>query len=112
MAITITQSSTFTKRLKEARKNKGISQKKLGIEAGIDEFSASARMNQYEKGKHTPDFKMSQKLAEILSVPTSYFYEEDDVLAKILQMYYSLSNIDKEGMLNKIEYLAKNDVVN
>jgi len=104
---TLTQTPPFTKRLKEARKNKGISQKNLGIEAGIDEFSASARMNQYEKGKHTPDFKMSQKLADLLNVPTSYFYEEDDVLASILQMYHSLRDIDKSHILNKIEELSK-----
>ena len=55
---------------------------KLEVEAGIDEFSASARMNQYEKWKHTPDFEISKKLAEILNVSTSYFYE-DDVLAKM-----------------------------
>lgn len=107
MDTTLTQTPPFTKRLKEARKNKGISQKKLGIEAGIDEFSASARMNQYEKGKHTPDFKMSQKLADILNVPTSYFYEEDDVLATILQMYHLLRDIDKAHILNKIEELSK-----
>jgi len=55
---------------------------KLEVEAGIDEFSASARMNQYEKGKHTPYFEISKKSAEILNVSTSYFYE-DDVLAKM-----------------------------
>jgi transcriptional regulator with XRE-family HTH domain len=41
---------------KEARLRAGISQEKLGVLAGIDEASASARMNQYERGKHTPDF--------------------------------------------------------
>ena len=49
----------LTKRLKEARLRAGLSQEKLGILAGIDEASASVRMNQYEKGKHTPDFEMA-----------------------------------------------------
>ena len=39
-------------RLKEARLRLGLSQEKLGVLAGIDEFSASARINQYERGKH------------------------------------------------------------
>ena len=43
-------------RLSFARKAKDISQKQLGIMAGIDEFSASPRINQYERGKHVPDF--------------------------------------------------------
>ena len=38
------------KRLKEARLRSGLSQEKLGVLAGIDEASASARMNQYERG--------------------------------------------------------------
>ncbi len=45
----------LSKRLREARAAAGISQEQLGILAGIDEFSASARMNQYERGKHSPN---------------------------------------------------------
>jgi transcriptional regulator with XRE-family HTH domain len=48
--------SPVAKRLKEARLAAGLSQKSLGIAAGIDEFSANARMNQYETDKHTPDY--------------------------------------------------------
>ena len=61
------------KRLKEARKKAGISQKNLGIAAGIDEFSASARMNQYETGKHTPDFLTLSKIAKVLKTPVAFF---------------------------------------
>ncbi|HGH8161022.1 TPA: helix-turn-helix domain-containing protein, partial [Vibrio cholerae] len=39
-------------RLKEARKKAKLSQKALGVRIGMDESSASPRMNQYEKGKH------------------------------------------------------------
>ncbi len=46
-------------RLKEARLRAGLSQQKLGILAGIDEATASARMNQYERGIHTPDFALA-----------------------------------------------------
>lgn len=48
--------SIFTKRLKEA----AVSQEWLGILAGIDEMSASARMNQYGRGKYEPEFSMSR----------------------------------------------------
>lgn len=43
-------------RLKEARRRAGLTQEKLGILAGLDEASASTRINQYEKGKHSPNF--------------------------------------------------------
>ena len=76
--------SPLPKRLREARLAKGLSQKKLGILAGIDEFSASSRMNQYEKGKHTPDFMTLKRLSEVLEVPTALFYCEEDWLAEML----------------------------
>tara|TARA_Y100001973_G_C5163482_1_gene314795 strand:+ start:996 stop:1259 length:264 start_codon:yes stop_codon:yes gene_type:complete len=74
--------SPFPKRLKQARKDRGLSQKQLGILSGMDEFSASARMNQYEKGVHSPDFKTVKALAEVLKVPTAFFYCEEDDLAE------------------------------
>ncbi|CAM4140579.1 helix-turn-helix domain-containing protein [Pseudoalteromonas byunsanensis] len=79
--------SPFPKRLKEARKRKGLSQKQLGILAGMDEFSASARMNQYEKGVHAPDFKTVKALAKVLNVPTAFLFCEEDDLAARIGMY-------------------------
>jgi len=74
--------SPFPKRLKQARKVRGLSQKQLGILSGMDEFSASARMNQYEKGVHSHDFKTVKALAEVLKVPTAFLYCEEDDLAE------------------------------
>jgi transcriptional regulator with XRE-family HTH domain len=79
--------SPFPKRLKEARLKAGISQKKLGIAAGLKESVASSQMNHYEKGKHNPSFKVLARIAKVLNVPTSFFYEVDDSMAKkILNM--------------------------
>jgi transcriptional regulator with XRE-family HTH domain len=90
------------KRLKEARVRLGISQKTLGILAGIDEFSASARMNQYEKGKHAPDYAMARRLATALKIPCSYLYEEDDDIAAMLVLYYNLDETNKKQVIDKI----------
>ena len=49
-------SNIFSIRLKMARKAKSLSQERLGILAGIDESSASARMNQYETGNYNAVF--------------------------------------------------------
>ncbi len=78
--------STFAKRLREAREAVGISQKQLGIQAGIDQFVASARINQYERGRHTPDLLTAQRLAGELAVPVSFLYEPDDDLANLLRL--------------------------
>jgi transcriptional regulator with XRE-family HTH domain len=75
----------IAKRIKDARLEAGLSQKELGIKAGIDQFSASPRMNQYETGKHTPDFGTVKKIAKVLKIPTAYFYAEEDKLAELIK---------------------------
>ncbi len=86
-------------RLRQIRTAAGYSQKQLGIEAGIDEFSASARMNQYETGKHVPDFLTLKRIAMVLNVPVAYFYCEDDNLAELVGQWDTVSR----SVRNKIK---------
>lgn len=88
---TTTSDAVFPRRLKQARQRSGLTQEQLGIQAGIDEFSASTRVNQYEKGKHTPAIQTSQRLARALLVPTGFLYEDDDLLASLLAIAGRLS---------------------
>ncbi len=74
-------------RLKAARLKAGLSQERLGILAGIDEATASARMNQYERGIHTPDFELTCRLASVMEIPACYFYAVEDDLAEIILQY-------------------------
>jgi transcriptional regulator with XRE-family HTH domain len=83
--------TVVSKRLREARERAGLSQKQLGIRAGIDEFSASPRINQYERGKHAPDFSVVERLAAVLKVPVPFFYARDDDLAQMILRFGSLS---------------------
>lgn len=77
----------FARRMKEARLRLGISQTNLGIAAKIDEFSSSARINQYEKGKHYPDYSTAERIAAVLKVPTPYLFARDDDLAEWILKY-------------------------
>ncbi|ECI6122043.1 helix-turn-helix domain-containing protein [Klebsiella quasivariicola] len=95
----------FCRRLKQARLASGLSQKRLGIAAGIDEFVASTRINRYEKGVHEPGTEIVQKLAEVLRVPLAYFYAEDDDLAELMLVFLSLSHHQR----TKILTYAKNE---
>lgn len=79
------------KRLKAARKESGFSQKELGIRAGFDESTASARMNQYETGKHVPDFSSLRQIAKVLKMDPAYFYCESDHLAELVKKYSRLT---------------------
>ncbi|MGQ0526268.1 MAG: helix-turn-helix domain-containing protein, partial [Betaproteobacteria bacterium] len=45
------------------------------------DFSASARITQYERFKHTPEFSTAERLAKVLGVPTPYLYCRDNELA-------------------------------
>ena len=79
-------------RLKQARLNAGLSQKMLGIEAGIDAFVASTRINRYELGIHRPDLLTVRKLAKVLDVPVAFFFaDEDDEIAELLLLYVKAS---------------------
>ena len=90
--LNVTGKSPISRRLKEARLSVGISQKKLGIAAGIDEFVASARMNQYETGKHVPDFEIVQNIAKALNISAAFFYTTENELAELIKIYGALSH--------------------
>lgn len=96
----------FARRLKEARQRLGISQYALGIAAGIDEMSASPRVNQYERGKHEPDYRMAQRLAEALKVPSAYLYTVEDDLAEVLAILGSLPAEQRRDVLEALRKLA------
>ena len=92
-------------RLKQARLAAGLSQKMLGIEAGIDAFVASTRINRYELGIHKPDLLTVRKLAEVLKVPMAFFYADtDDEIAELLFRY---GNADEEVRLRIQALLAE-----
>jgi transcriptional regulator with XRE-family HTH domain len=91
--------SIVAKRLKEARLRVGISQKQLGIKARIDDFSASARINQYERGKHTPDLQTVIRLAAVLDVPAAFFYCEDSELAEVIVKFAALGKAQRKRVI-------------
>lgn len=76
-----------SRRLRQAREAAGLSQKILGIQAGLDEFVASTRVNRYETGVHQPDLQTLKQLAKVLGLPVAYFYAEDDGLARLIEDY-------------------------
>jgi len=69
----------------------GIPQDKLGIAIGLDEGCSSARISRYETGVHEPPEVIASKLAQVLNVPTAYFYCQRDSVAELLLTINTMS---------------------
>lgn len=61
-------------KLRELRKEKGISLKELGAEVGV----AESTMSLYENGKRQPDYETLLKLAEYFGVSVDYLLRGND----------------------------------
>jgi transcriptional regulator with XRE-family HTH domain len=95
----VSQLTTFSIRLKQARKAAGISQTELGLRSGFDPGSASSRMNHYEKGRHLPDLEAMKRMAKELKVPLAYFFCEGDDEAELLKLFSQLDSVRKAELL-------------
>ena len=89
-------------RLKEARKRVKMTQKELGIRIGMDQSSASSRMNHYEKERHTPDVQTLQRIADELGVPLNYFFCENTESAELACLISSLSTEEKQKLIEQL----------
>ena len=89
-------------KLKQARTKSGFTQKQLGVLIGMDENSASGRMNHYERGRHIPDLATLKKIADELNVPLNYFFCEDETTAELV---IEISKLDIEKKLKLIKEL-------
>lgn len=86
-------------RLRAARLEAGLSQRELGVQAGMDPSVASPRVNQYERGKHTPDTGTLLRLGQVLDVPVPYFFADDDDLAVLIIAFHRMSSAPRRRLL-------------
>nr|WP_315594116.1 helix-turn-helix transcriptional regulator [uncultured Cupriavidus sp.] len=93
----------FGRRLRQARRRADVPQDRLGVQIGIDEHAASARISRYETGVHEPAFEIAVRLAKTLRLPAAYFYCEDDDLAELVLTWGCLSKADR----NDVKALAE-----
>lgn len=93
-------------RLKEARLPTGMSQEELGVKAGLDEASASARMNRYERGTRIPGLELLQRLGALLNLPVTYFYCVSDDEAKLLVAFHRMSPESRRRLLDSATSLT------
>lgn len=99
VAQSVDHRPVFAHRLLQARAALGISQRQLGVRAGMEPSVASPRVNQYEQGKHEPRPGVVKKLAEALGVPPAFLYTDDELLAKLLLRWGELTLARKKQLL-------------
>lgn len=92
-------------RLKQARLAAQLSQKQLGIQAGIDQFVASTRINRYELGVHKPDFLTAQNLARVLGISAAFLYAPEDEIAELLFRYCHADELERLAVQKLLEKL-------
>jgi len=93
----------FGKRLRAARLRVGIPQDRLGVQIGLDEGTASARMSRYETGTHEPPYEVAAKIAQALAIPAAYLYCEDDALARMILGWSALDQAGRKRVLELLE---------
>lgn len=66
-------------------------------------------MNQYEKGRHTPDVRTLKLIADALDVPLNYFFCEDEVSAELAIAISKLSTDQKKQLAEIIASLPSEE---
>lgn len=102
-------------KIKELRKQKGLTQKQLGDMCGI----ADSNIRKYENGKQNPKLETLQKIADALEVSINVFFDfkymveveknvmsNDDQIRRLLS-YHKALNPNEEDLVSKYRKLNK-----
>ena len=103
MSKTATRQPVFARRLAEARRRADLTQKELGVLAGMEPEVASPRINQYERGKHEPSLETAKTLADALKIPPAFLYTDDELLARLLLQWNSLTVRQRKALVEQVE---------
>lgn len=88
----------FGQRLRQLRQRRKLAQDQLGVMAGLEESSSSARMSRYESGVHEPPFQFVEVLAKVLNVSPAYFFCPDDRLADLILIYSGVPEAKRQRL--------------
>ena len=92
----------FARRFAQARELAQLTQEQVAVAAGIDELSASARISQYETGKHVPRYEIAARLSAALQVPVEFLYAADDETAELLLLWRGLTPQQRTKLLQSL----------
>lgn len=64
-------------------------------------------MNQYERGRHQPDYRTAERFARVLGCPAAYFYTREDELAELILLWADLPQSQKRKLLSQLRHRQK-----
>lgn len=96
---TESKQTVFSRRLREVRETTGLSQRRVGILAGLDPSVASTRINRYEQATSWPDLGIMLKIAGVLGVPAPTFLAVDDRLFEAIRLFGAASKRKQDEAL-------------
>jgi transcriptional regulator with XRE-family HTH domain len=102
-------STVFGRRLRQIRKLRELSQYRLGVLAGLEESSSSARISRYETGIYEPTFQFAEALAEILAVSPAYLFCPDDQLAELILVFSTLTVGKRNALMKTAKELTEDN---
>lgn len=108
MSSTAAITTTFAKRLSEARALRGLSQRALGamVDKDQDKNRGAVLINRYEREVNQADMTKAAELAKALDVPVAYLFAEDDDLAAAILAFAKLPSGERQRMREELERLA------
>jgi transcriptional regulator with XRE-family HTH domain len=92
--------TVFSRRLRQVREMRQLSQRSLGVEMGLDPSVASTRINRYEQSVSFPALTVLLKLAATLRVPAPMLIAEDEDLAEFIMRFGAAPKRARKEMLN------------
>ncbi|MCD9027836.1 helix-turn-helix domain-containing protein [Luteimonas sp. BDR2-5] len=74
----------YGRRLRQARESYGFKQRELGVAAGLDYSAAGTTVSRYENGVHQAKPGLQKRFAQVLELPLSFFFTEDEEEARLI----------------------------
>src|SRR5690625_2674009 len=94
-------------RIRDIRKNRGMTQKELGEKVGVKHNTISS----YEKGTNEPEQDILFKLAEVLNVSINDFFPYNELNLKVDSQYKYFPTHISAGLPNDIEGITESEVI-
>lgn len=104
--------ATFSERLKELRKAKGVTQKNVADAIGV----AERGIRRYEAGDVTPGFDVITALAEYFKVSTDYMLgvvtNPDSFEQELVNIFHGLDTNERNALIKFAEFLRSSQADN